>query len=76
VSFKPGDLIFTEEAVVLMDLVKTTSWKNLYEQAAARCRKDGRGLVAIEDVLAVMDKAFAQAIDETRKTAEVFAAEG
>ena len=49
----PKDLVYTEEAVLLMDLVKTFIWKTLYERSGEVVRDDGRGMVTIEDVLAI-----------------------
>jgi hypothetical protein len=71
--FQPGDLIYTEEAVVMMDLIKTTSWKALFERASARARSDGRGLVTLEDVLATLGPALESAAEETRRVADAFA---
>ncbi len=66
----PKDLIFTEEAVLLMDLVKVLTWKSMYETAAQAVRDDGRGMITIEDILANLDAAIAQAAVQARKSAD------
>lgn len=66
----PKDLIFTEEAVVLMDLAKILTWKTAYEMAAESVRADGRGMITLEDVMTVLGPAMQRAIEQVRITAD------
>ncbi len=66
----PKDLVFTEEAVLLMDLVKTFTWKTLYERSGEVVRADGRGMVTIEDVLAILETALNDAATEGRRSGD------
>jgi hypothetical protein len=66
----PKDLVYTEEAVLLMDLVKTFAWKMLYEISADAVRNDGRGMVTIEDIQASLDAALAAVTAEAKRSAE------
>jgi hypothetical protein len=71
----PKDLIFTEEAVVLLDLTKTLTWKTTYETVAERVRDDGRGMVTLEDVLSTLEPAMKYALDEATRSAEALIAD-
>jgi hypothetical protein len=71
----PKDLVYTEEAVLLMDLVKTFTWKTLYERSGEVVRADGRGMVTIEDVLAILDVALSDAATEGRRSGHALIAD-
>jgi hypothetical protein len=71
----PKDLVYTEEAVLLMDLVKTFAWKTLYERSGEAVRGDGRGMVTIEDVLAILDPALSDAAEEGRSSGDALIAD-
>lgn len=72
---EPTELIFTEEAVVLMDLVKTAAWKSLYEVVSRQVRGGGRGMVTLEDVIASLDDGAHEGLEQVKRAAETFVAE-
>lgn len=70
-------LMFSEEALVFMDLAKTLAWKHLYEDVIQVVRTEHRNLVTRDDVASVLGAALAGALAELRLTiAEVTAEPG
>jgi histone H3/H4 len=68
-SGEAGDPKFTTDAIVLMDLAKTLTWKGIFDRVLAAAEAEGRELITREDVVAALEPALEQVISEIRKTA-------
>jgi len=65
-SPSPDLLLFTEEAMIFMDLAKTLIWKHLYEDVTQILRNEGRRIATRDDVSAVLSAAMAGALAQLR----------